>query len=383
MRKVIVMITALMMVAGFLTPGESAKQPIKIGALFSITGSNAPLGVPEKNTVEMIAEEINAAGGINGAKIELIIYDTEGNNTKALTLAKKLIHQDNVVGIVGPTLSGTSMAAIPAVEEAEVPMISCAASVKIIEPVKKWVFKTANTDRLVIQRLFTYMQEKGIKKIAIICVDNPYGASGKEEMTRLAPQYGITIVANEGFGQEDTDMTTQLTKIKSTDAQAVICWGTNPGPGRIAKGMKQLGMTIPLYQSHGVANPQFIQQAEGAAEGNLLFASRLIVAEQLPNSDPAKKALMAYKSKYEAKYGKGTVSTFGGHAYDAMWIMVEAIKRAGGPDRAKVRNEIEKTKNFIGMTGIFNMSPQDHMGLGLDSLVLITVKGGKWVYLPK
>jgi len=378
LRKYIAAIAIFVLVAGFAGIGHSAKAPIKIGAIFSVTGRTAPLGAPEKNTAEMIVAEVNAAGGILGRQVKLVVYDTEGNNTKALTLVKKLIYKDKVVGVIGPTLSGTTLACVDAIEKAKVPMVSCAASVKIIDPTKKWIFKTAQTDRLVINALYNHLKGKGVKKIAIISVDNPYGASGRAELQKLAAKYGVTLVADEVFGGSDTDMTAQLTKIKGTDAEAVICWGTNPGPARVAKGMKQLGMTIPLFQSHGVANPQFIQQAEGAAEGNLLFASRLIVADQLPDSDESKKALLAYKTKYEKKYG--SVSTFGGHAYDAAWIMIDAIKAAGSTDRKRVRNEIEKTNKFIGMTGIFNMTKTDHMGLGLDALVLVEVKDGKWLY---
>jgi len=370
---------ALLMALGIAGIGSSGDEPIKIGALFSVTGSNAPLGVPEKNTAEMLVAEMNAGKGLLGRKIEIIIYDDEGNNTTALTQVKKLIYKDKVVGIIGPTLSGTTLACVEAVESAQIPMVSAAASIKITDPVKKWIFKTAQSDRLVIKRLYTALKAKGLTSVAILTVDNPYGASGRGELKTLAPEFGITLVADEVFGQEDTDMTTQLTKIRGAGAKAVICWGTNPGPARVAKGMKQLGITIPLYQSHGVANPQFIQQAEGAAEGNMLFASRLIVAEQLPNSDPSKKALLDYKKKYEAKYGAGSMSTFGGHAYDALLILTDAIKRAGSTDPNKVRDEIEKTKGFIGMTGIFNMTPADHMGLDLDALVPITVKNGKWL----
>lgn len=383
MRKFVVIIAALLMIAGFVGIARTAGEPIKIGAIFSVTGDNAPLGVPEKNTAEMIVAEVNAAGGVLGRPIELIVYDDTGNNAEALKLAQKLISKDEVVGIVGPTLSGATLACVNAIEEAKVPMISCAASVKIIEPVKTWLFKTAQTDRLVVQRLFAYFKEKGIKKIAIIAVDNPYGESGRVEMNSLAAGFGITIVADERFAASDTDMTAQLTKIKGTDAQAVLCWGTNPGPARVAKGMQQTKMTIPLFQSHGVGNPQFIAQAEGAAEGNILFAGKLIVADQLPNTDKSKKALLDYKKKYEAKYGAGTVSTFGGHASDAMMIMINSIKAAGTTDRAKVRDSIEKTTGFIGMTGIFNMSAKDHMGLGLDAVVPITVKGGKWQFIKK
>ena len=379
MRKILIMGAALLMALGIAGIGSSGDEPIKIGALFSVTGSNAPLGVPEKNTAEMLVAEMNAGKGLLGRKIEIIIYDDEGNNTTALTQVKKLIYKDKVVGIIGPTLSGTTLACVEAVESAQIPMVSAAASIKITDPVKKWIFKTAQSDRLVIKRLYTALKAKGLTSVAILTVDNPYGASGRGELKTLAPEFGITLVADEVFGQEDTDMTTQLTKIRGAGAKAVICWGTNPGPARVAKGMKQLGITIPLYQSHGVANPQFIQQAEGAAEGNMLFASRLIVAEQLPNSDPSKKALLDYKKKYEAKYGAGSMSTFGGHAYDALLILTDAIKRAGSTDPNKVRDEIEKTKGFIGMTGIFNMTPADHMGLDLDALVPITVKNGKWL----
>ncbi len=377
MRKLIAAIACAALIVGLASVGHTAKDdPIKIGALFSVTGRTAPLGAPEKNTAEMIVEQVNANGGVLGRKIDLIVYDTEGNNTKALKLVKRLMHGDKVTGVIGPTLSGTTLACVNAVQKAKVPMISCAASVKIIEPTKKWIFKTAQTDRLVIKQLYTYFKKKGFKKIAILSVDNPYGSSGRGELKDLASKYGLEIVADEVFGGHDTDMTAQLTKIKGADAELVVCWGTNPGPARVAKGMEQLGMEIPLYQSHGVANPQFIEQAEGAAEGNLLFASRLIVANQLPDSDPSKDALLKYKKQYEEKYG--TVSTFGGHAYDAMWIMIKAIERAKSTKHAKVRDAIEKTDNFIGMTGTFDMTPDDHMGLGLDDLVLIRVKDGKW-----
>jgi len=354
----------------------SAQEPYKIGAIFSITGPNSPLGEPERNTAVMIAEQINAAGGINGHPLELIVYDTAGEETKAVMEAKRLIERDKVLVIIGPSLSGTTLAVVPIVEKAEIPFISCAASVKIVEPVKKWVFKTPQTDTLAVEKILDYLKEGGISKVAMINVDNAFGISGREQLEALAPPVGIEVVAKESFGDKDTDITVQLTRIKGTDAQAVICWGTNPGPAIVAKNMKQLEMKIPLIQSHGVANMKFIELAGEAAEGVILPAGKLIVAEYLPDDDPQKATLMKYKEEYESKYGQA-VDTFGGHAWDSLWLVIKALEKVG-PDKAKIRDEIENTKNFIGTGGIFNFSPEDHNGLVKEAFVMVEIKDGKW-----
>ena len=210
----------------------------------------------------------------------------------------------------------------------------------------------------------------------VVTGDGGFDKSGREESLKLAPQYGITIVADESYGNKDTDMTAQLTKIRDSGAQAILNFGFGTGPAIVTKNLRQLGMDLPLYQSHGVASKKYIELAGAAAEGVRLPAAALLVPEKLADTDPQKPALLAYTRKYEAAHGD--VSTFGGHAYDALFIAVEAIKRAGTTDKAKVRDEIEKTQGFSGTAGIFNMSPQDHMGLGLDAFKLLEIRSGDW-----
>ena len=359
---------------------KKEKTAYKIGAIFAATGPASSLGEPEKNTLEMLVEEINAKGGINGHPIEAVIYDTEGDEAKALVKVKRLINNDQVLAIIGPTRSGTSLAIVDTVTRAQVPMVSCAASWKIIRDPKtgqtrKWIFKTPQSDSLAVEKIYDYLTKNGITKVAIMTVSNGYGDSGREELKRLAPKYGITITADERFGQDDTDMTAQLTRINGTDAQAVIVWAVQKAPAIVAKNMRELGMNKLLVMSHGVATKKFIELAGDAAEGIILPAGRLIVAEQLPDTDPQKSVLLDYKKKYEARYGP--VSTFGGHAYDAFMMLVKALEKAG-PDRAKIRDELEKIKGFVGTGGVFNMSPGDHEGLTKEAFVMVRIKNGDW-----
>ena len=353
-----------------------AADPIKIGSFLTVTGPASFLGDPELKTLQMYIEELNAKGGIKGRKIELIHYDTGGNAKDAVNFAKRLIKSDNVDVLIGGTTTGDTMAVIPNVEKEEIPFISLAGAVEIIEPVKKWVFKVPHTDRMAAAKILGDIRKRGLTKVALITGDGGFDKSGRKQVIELAPNYGITLVADESYGNKDTDMTTQLTKIRSSGAEAIINFGLGQAPAIVTKNVKQLGIALPLYQSHGVASQTFIDLAGEAAEGVRLPAAALVVAEQLPNTDPQKPVLLAYKNKYEAKYGP--VSTFGGHAYDGLMIAVAAIERAGGTDKAKVRDEIEKTSGFIGTAGVFNMSPEDHMGLNLDAFKLVEIHNGTW-----
>ncbi len=357
-----------------------ATQAYRIGAVFSITGPTSFIGEPERNTLEMLVEEINKAGGINGHPLEAIIYDTEGDETNAVKKVQRLISRDRVLAIIGPSRTGTTMAVIPFVERYRVPLISCAAGVKITEPVKPWVFKTPQTDRMAVKRIYGHLKKKGLKRVAIITASTGFGQSGREELKRLAPEFGIELVADEIFGPKDVDMTPQLTRIRGLKPQAVICWGTNPGPAIVAKNMRQLGFNVPLYMSHGVASKKFIQLAGPAAEGIILPAGKILVADKLPDSDPQKAVLLEYIAKYKARYGQEP-SAFGGHAYDALGLLVRALKEAGA-DRAKIRQALENIKGFVGIHGIFNMSPQDHNGLDeKEAFVMVVIKNGNWELL--
>jgi branched-chain amino acid transport system substrate-binding protein len=353
-----------------------AAEPIKIGSFLTVTGPASFLGDPELKTLQMYVEDINAKGGVKGRKIELIHYDTGGNAKDAVNFVKRLIKNDNVDLIIGGTTTGDTMAVIPDVEKEGIPFISLAGAVEIIEPVKKWVFKTPHTDRMAVAKIYEDLRKRGLTKVALITGDGGFDKSGREQLLKLAPQYGITIVVDESYGNKDSDMTAQLTKIRASEAQAIINFGFGQAPAIVTRNIKQLGITLPLYQSHGVASKTFIDLAGDAAEGVRMPAAALVIAEQLPDANPQKPVLLAYKKQYEAKHGP--VSTFGGYAYDGLMIAVEAIQRAGGADKAKVRDEIEKTQGFIGNTGVFNMSPQDHMGLNLDAFKMVEIRGGSW-----
>lgn len=355
---------------------QSSGETLKIGALFAVTGFNSPLGTPEKESVKMLEEQINAKGGVNGRKLEVIVYDTESDETKAVTLAKKLIEQDKVLAIMGPSSTGESLALVDAVQRAKLPLISAAASARITDPKNTWVFKTPQSDELVVAELFDHLKAKGLTRVALLTSSGGFGTTGKAALEAAAPGAGISLVIAETFADKDTDMTVQLTKIKGSNAQAVIVWGTNPGPALISKGAKQLGLTIPIFNSHGIANEKFIELAGDAANGVVFPAGKLLVASVLPESDPQKGALLSYSKEFQAKYGK-PADTFGGHGYDALNLVAKAIEKSG-PDRSKIRDELESIKGFAGIGGVFNMSAQDHNGLGKGSVTMIKIADGKW-----
>ncbi|MBK9235172.1 MAG: ABC transporter substrate-binding protein [Rhodoferax sp.] len=365
------------MLAAFAAP-TLAQEAIRIGAFLSVTGPAAFLGDPEQKTLETYIEKINASGGVLGRKLQLVSYDDAGDAEKARTFAKRLIEQDKVDVIVGGSTTGSTMAAVPLVEAAQMPFISLAGAVVIIEPVKKWVFKTPHTDRMACEKVFVDMNERKLSRVALISGTGGFDKSMRAECLKVAPNYKIQVVADETYGAGDTDMTVQLTKIKNTaGVQAVLNPGFGQGPTIVTKNYKQLAVNLPLYQSHGVASKEFIKLSGDASEGVRLPAAALLIAEQLPDSDPQKKVVVSYKQTYEGKY-KQDVSTFGGHAYDGLMLAVEAMRRAGSTDKAKVRDAIEATKGYIGTGGVVNMSPTDHMGLDLSAFRTLEVKGGVW-----
>ena len=364
---------------GALIAGPAAGQePIRIGAFLSVTGPAAFLGDPEQKTLEMYIERINAGGGVLGRKLELVAYDDGGDADKARTFTKRLIEQDKVDVIVGGSTTGTTMAAVPLAEQAQVPFISLAGAVVIIEPVKKWVFKTPHTDRMACEKIFADMRGRKLTKLALISGTGGFDKSMRAECLKVAGNYGVEIVADESYGAADTDMTAQLTKIKATPGvQAVLNCGFGQGPAIVTKNYRQLALRFPLYQSHGVASKEYVKLSGDAAEGVRLPAAALLVADILPDKDAQKPVVVAYKHDYEARYNSD-VSTFGGHAYDGLMIAVDAIKRAGSTDKAKVRDAIEATHGYVGTGGVVNMSATDHMGLDLSAFRMLEVRKGDW-----
>ena len=358
-----------------------AADPIKIGSILSTSGPAALLGEPELRTMQLYIEKINKEGGVLGRQLQLVNYDDGSDASKANGFAKRLIDDDKVDIIVGCTGTGSTMAMVPLVEKAEIPFMSLGGAVVIVEPVKKWVFKATHTDRVMAEKVLSDMKKRNLTKIALFSETSGFGASAKKETEGVAAKMGITLVANETYGPKDTDMTPQLTKIRNTaGVQAVFVLGLGQGPVIVNKNYKQLGLTLPLYHSHGVASEEFIKLSGPAAEGIRLPAAALLVVDKLPANDPQKPVATAFRKAYNERY-KDEASTFGAYAYDSLMIVVDAFKRAGSTNKAQVRDAIEATKGYIGITGKVTMSPTDHMGMDQSSFLMLEVKNGDWALL--
>ncbi len=375
-------LSALALGLAVTTAPNLASAQVKIGAVLSVTGPASFLGDPEKKTLEIYVEDINAKGGINGQKLQLVVYDDGGDANAARTFATRLVEEDKIAAMIGGTTTGTTLAMIPVFEEAQIPFISLAGGIQIVEPVRKWVFKTPHTDKMACEKIFADLKRRNLITIALISGTDGFGKSMRDQCVAVAPKAGITIAHEETYGPGDTDMTPQLTNIKGkAGVQAVVNPGFGQGPAIVTRNYRQLAIPLPFYQSHGVASKQFIDLAGPAAEGVRLPAAALLIADKLPDSESQKPIVWNYSRTYQQKTGQ-PVSTFGGHAYDGLMIFVEAAKRAKGFDKAKVRDEIEKTKGFVGTGGIVNMSPTDHLGLDLSAFRMLEIKNGDWTLIP-
>ena len=379
-----VTLLALWAVALFAAlPSPAQAKTIKIGAILAETGGASFLGGPEARTVRMMADQINAQGGINGDTIELIIKDSAGTPEKAISFAKQLIEEEKVLAIIGPSTSGETMNIKQICEEGKTIMLSCAAAEVIVNPVAKYVFKTPQKDSFAAKMIFMEMNKMGISKVAVLTDNTGFGKAGKEQILAIAPEFKIEIVAAEVYDSKATDLSAVVAKIKADkNVQAVINWSVVPAQAIVVKNIRQAGWDVPVFQSHGFGNIKYVEAAGAAAEGVIFPAGRLLVADALPADHPQKNVLVQYRDEYEAKF-KETASTFGGHGYDAMMILVNAIKAAGTTDSEKVRDAIENMKGFVGTGGVFNFSAADHNGLDMDSFAMMTVKDGKFVLYNK
>jgi branched-chain amino acid transport system substrate-binding protein len=362
----------------------------KVGALLDLTGPASNLGVPEENTVVMMVDQINEEGGINGHPLEVIVYDTEGDAVEGVLLATRLIEQDEVLAIIGPTRSGTSLEIIDTITTAEIPLVSCAANIGIVTPVgeRYWIFKTPQTDREAVTEIYTYLQSANISNIALITDTSSFGAGGRDILIANAADYGLTVVDDQTFANDDPSMQPQLTHIGGTDidAEAVVCWTTDKDAATVALDMQTLQMEIPLYCSHGIANMDFIDAAGDAANGVVFPAGKLLIIDDIPADDPQKEVLTQYRDDYEALYGEGTINTFGGHAWDALQMVVMALEEMDEgltitEARAAIRDGIEQITDFAAISGVFTMSPTNHLGMEPGSLALIEIVDGEWTWL--
>lgn len=353
-------------------------ENVKVGAILAVTGGASFLGGPEARSLEMVVEEMNAKGGINGNMIELIIKDSAGSPEKAISFAKQLIEEEKVLAIIGPSTSGETMKIKNICQEAKTPLLSCGAAEVIVDPVASYVFKTPQKDSFAAKKIFMEMNKLGISKIAVLAGNTGFGQAGKEQLLAIAPEFGIEVVEVEVYDKKSNDLSAVVAKIKANkDVQAVVNWSIVPAQAIVAKNMRQAGWDVPLFQSHGFGNLKYVQAAGAAAEGIIFPAGRLLIADSLADDNPQKALLMEYKKNYEAKFNE-PASTFGGHGYDAITILAAAVAEAGN-DREKVRDAIENLKGFAGTGGVFNFSAEDHNGLDIDAFQMMTVKDGKFV----
>ena len=373
---IMVVITMIFIVTDFKNT-QAADVPIKIGAIFSISGSNAFLGEPEKNTAEMAVAKINKQGGLLGRQIELIVMDDESDVNKTILAMDRLIRKDKVIAVLGPTGTGNALAVVHKMKNYGVPLISCAAAEKITTPTTPWVFKIAPSDRFAVIRILDHIQANQGKKIAVLTASDGFGQAGRTVLTELIPAKGLDLVADEVYGPKDSDMTPQLTKIASLNPDAIICWGTNPGPAVISRNRKQLGIEVPMYMSHGVASHKFIELAGDSSEGLLLPAGRLVVAEKLPADDQQRELLIEFKTGYEREF-KSDVSTFAAHGIDAVMVTAKAIEMGQSDEPEKIRENLEKITALIGIYGIFNFSPENHDGLDERAFIMVRIHNNDW-----
>ena len=352
--------------------------PIKIGAVLDITGAGASLGVPERKTLEMLAEQVNAAGGIDGRKVELLIEDNQSTEDGAAKAASKLVQTEKVNILLGASRTGPSLAMRPIAEQAKIPMISLAANEKIVTG-SEWVFKTAQNDKVVIEKIVDDMKAKGYKKIGLARDASGFGEGVAEMFTELGKDAGIEIIATEKFAPDASDFTAQMVNLRSANPDAVVIWGIPPATSLAQVAFRKVGPKVPVYQSHGIGNQVFLDTAGNSADGLVAPLGRMVVADQLPANDPQKETITKFVNDYKAKYNENP-STFAGHAYDGFMVAVNSLKEAG-TDPNKLRDAIENVKDWPGVSGVFTMTAEDHSGLSKDALVLVTVEKGNWKLL--
>ncbi|MCD6574081.1 ABC transporter substrate-binding protein [Candidatus Aerophobetes bacterium] len=377
-RRVVVGLLVFCLAVAGLVGGAFPQQKgkvIKIGCLFALSGPARHIGVPSKYVATMAKEYFEKEGGIAGKEIQLIFADTKGENSAAVTEFERLVYQEKVQAIIGPTRTSTAMALFNPIERAKIPVVMCVGGTPPVVPVKKWIFKTPQKTETAVRKIYRYLKKKNIYEVAIITAKDAFGEEGKKDLIRVAKEEGIKIVAEESFGTQDIDMTIQLRKLVATDAEAIICWTIGPAGATVARNFKSIGSKKLLVQCHGQPDPIYIKLAQDAADGTVMPSTKTVVADQLREDDPQREIVQNFVREYEKKYGP--VSTHSGYAWDAFMIVARAIKKAG-TEPEKLREAIENTKNYVGVSGVYNMSEEDHCGLGLDSLVMVTVENDKW-----
>ncbi len=365
--------------------GLAQQAPLKIGVVVSATGPGASLGIPERNTLLLLEDQVNKRGGVAGRPVQFIIIDDASDTTQAVRATKKLIQEDQVLAIIGTTITPSTLAMIDPLAEAGVPNISLAANREIVAPMddkRKWIFKTPQTEEQMSQPIVQDMKASGVKSAAYIGFNDAYGEGWAKAFEATAKEAGINVVDSERFSRSDTSVAGQILRILSKNPDAVLIGGSGTAPVLPQRTLRERGYKGLIYQTHGVANPDFLRVGGDAVIGTRLPAGPILVFDQLPAGFPTKKVDQTYVQQYEAKYGIGSYSTFGGHAYDA-WLILSAamgrtLKTVQPTDltafRKTLRDEIEATKGVVGTHGIFTMSPTDPLGLKFsEAAVMVEV----------
>ncbi len=373
-----------------LTGAAGAAEPIKIGAFFALSGPAASIGIPTKLVAQMVVDKINKEGGVNGHPIELVLGDTESDPTKAVMVFKKFLAVDKVVAVIGPTRTDTGMAVKKQAEEAKIPVVMTVGGDPVIMEGKmgnvdfgtaRWVFKTPQRSSVAVKKVLGYLKDHGLTKIGLITASDGFGRDGARWLEKLAPEFGVTVAGNEQFNPNDVDMKSQLTKLAAAGPQAIVCWTIGDAGAIVSKNHHALGLSAPLVQCHGLPGPRYLELAGPAAEGDLMPATKLMTWQALPDSDPQKKVIAEFVHLYDEVYKfnkEYPINTHSGYAWDAIYLLADAMKRAG-TDPQKLKEAIEGTKGHVGVSGVFNLSAEDHNGLDVDSMVMLQVKDGKYV----
>ena len=359
-----------------------AQADINVGVIVSATGPAASLGIPEKNTIALMPRTLG------GQKVNYIVLDDASDTTTAVKDIRKLITEDKVDVVIGSTITPNSLAMIDVAAEAETPMISMAAASRIVDPANpkvKWIFKTPQNDIQMATAIVEHMTAHGVKTVAFIGFADAYGEGWYQEFSKVAEARKLRIVANERYNRSDTSVTGQVLKVLAAKPDAVLIAGSGTPAALPQVTLVERGYKGKFYQTHGVANNDFLRVGGKDVEGSFLPAGPVLVAAQLPAGNPIKKIALDYVGRYEAAYGKGSTSTFGAHAWDAGLLLANAVpvalKKAqpGSKEfRLALRDALEGLRNVTLSQGIVNMSPQDHLGFDQRARVMVKIENGTW-----
>lgn len=366
---------------GTAGPAGGRSAGYTIGVDLELSGPAAVWGTGEQHAIDLLAKHLNAAGGINGVPIRLIYADNQSDPTQALVAAKKLVNEDHALAVIGGGTTPTTMPVVPFMEQAKIPLVSVGSATPIIEPVeqRKWIFKTPIRDAYDAQKIVSFLRQEGVKTVAFVSVNNAYGDSGLHVFTAALQGSGVQLVAQEKFEATDKDMKPILTRVRAKNPDAIVVWAIPPGASLVAQAYHDLGLKQTLVFSEGAGSNAFVKLAKGSVDGTYMVAVPVWVASQLPDSDPRKGHVISFVKAYREAYGEDP-GPIEGMAYDALLLLSKALVAAGpSPAPAAIRDALENLHKVVGVTGVFNLSPRDHNGLGENDLVIIQMRDGKWV----